>query len=217
MKVKLIIFDFDGTLMDTKRTIVAAKQELMRQMGRAVPSEQACLDTIGLSAQKGFQKLCPDFSEEMIEQCMNKYRTVFEETRKTVPSVLFPNVRETLDKLKEKGIVCTIATARGRDSLTEFLDRNGILERFSYILAAEDTTLLKPNPEPVLKTLQDLNCPADAALVVGDMPYDILMGKNAGVRTCGVTYGVSGRESLAKAGADDMIDDISELLKIADS
>ncbi len=214
MNIKLIIFDFDGTIMDTKKTIVVSKQETLRQMGLAVADEQACADTIGMSAKIGFQKLCPELSDDMIDLCMKKYRDIFDETKKTVPPVLFPNMVKILNTLKEKGIVCTIATSRGRKSLVDFLNEMKIADCFSYLLAAEDTTILKPDPEPVIKTLNDLSFNAENTLVVGDMPFDILMGKNAGVYTCGVTYGVSDKNSLLDAGADWIIDDISDLLKV---
>ncbi len=214
MNIKLIIFDFDGTIMDTKKTIIVSKQETLRQMGLAVADEQACADTIGMSAKIGFQKLCPELSDDMIDLCMKKYRDIFDGTKKTVPPVLFPNVVKILNTLKEKGIVCTIATSRGRKSLVDFLNEMKIADCFSYLLAAEDTTILKPDPEPVIKTLNDLSFNAENTLVVGDMPFDILMGKNAGVYTCGVTYGVSDKNSLLDAGADWIIDDISDLLKV---
>ena len=214
MNIKLIIFDFDGTIMDTKNTIIAAKQETLRKMGVDVADEQTCASTIGMSAKIGFQKLCPELSEDMIDLCMKKYREIFDETKKVVPPVLFPNMVETLNELKKKGIVCTIATSRGHNSLVEFLESMNIAKFFSYILAAEDTTLLKPNAEPVKKTLIDLSCSLENTLVVGDMPFDIIMGKNAGVYTCGVTYGVSDKKSLLEAGADWIIDSISDLLEI---
>ena len=72
----------------------------------------------------------------------------------------------------------------------------------------------KPAPDPVLKTIEDLVYNPENALVVGDMPVDILMGKSAGVNTCGVTYGNSDREKLTEAGADYVIDDIRDLLTI---
>ena len=87
-------------------------------------------------------------------------------------------------------------------------------EDFAVILCAEDTEKVKPNPDPVLKTLEALSISGDQALVVGDMPVDILMGKRAGAFACGVTYGNSNREELLSAGADFVIDSMEELLDI---
>lgn len=214
MKTQLVIFDFDGTIMDTRRPIVSAKQETMRRMELPVLDEEACAATIGYTAKIGFQRLYPDLDEETVDRCVALYRTLFDEQIKIEPPELFPGILETLEKLEELGITCTIATSRNRKSLLEFLTQLGIRSRFSYILAQEDTNLLKPNGEPVEKTLVDLSFSAEQAMVVGDMPMDILMGKNAGVRTCGVTYGNASSETLLSAGADHVIDSISELIGI---
>ena len=211
---KLAIFDFDGTLMDTRTPIVFAKQETMRIMGLPVLDEEACAATIGYSAKKGFLMMYPDLAEEVADQCVLHYRRIFDETiEKTAPE-LFPGVEETLSKLKERGIICTIATARNRRSLMSFLERKNIDGFFSYILAQEDTKNLKPDPEPVLKTMKDLGIEKDQTMVIGDMPMDILMGKNAGAYTCGVSYGNAKRDILIDAGADYVIDRISDLLPI---
>lgn len=214
MDIKLAIFDFDGTLMDTKETIVVAKQETMKELGIPVADVKSCVGTIGLSAKLGFQKIYPDLSDEMLDLCVKTYREKFNSLKETIPPVLFPNVEKTLKNLKMHDIVCTIATSRNRKSLLEFLDLMKLSEFFTYILAGEDTPLLKPNPDPVLKTLADLSFKAENALVIGDMPFDILMGKNAGVHTCGVTYGCSDRTALLEAGAEYIMEDISDLLKI---
>ena len=214
MNIKLLIFDFDGTILDTRKTIVIAKQETMRRMGLAIADEQTCAETIGLSAKSGFKKIYPELSDEMLDLCVQNYRKIFDDTKEKIPPTLFVDMVDTLNKLKDKGIVCTIATSRNGKSLREFLDKMNITNLFSYLLAAEDTTLLKPNAEPVIKTLNDLSYSTEQTLVIGDMPIDILMGKNAGVYTCGVTYGNSDRDSLLEAGADYVIDGISELLDI---
>ena len=214
MNIKLLIFDFDGTIMDTRKTIVIAKQETMRRMGLAIADEQTCAETIGLSAKSGFKKIYPELSDEMLDLCVQNYRKIFDDTKEKIPPTLFVDMVDTLNKLKDKGIVCTIATSRNGKSLREFLDKMNITNLFSYLLAAEDTTLLKPNAEPVIKTLNDLSYSTEQTVVIGDMPIDILMGKNAGVYTCGVTYGNSDRDSLLEAGADYVIDGISELLDI---
>ena len=209
--MKLVIFDFDGTLADTSKLIVSCKQETMERMGLEVMDEEVCRSTIGLSAEIGFRQTYPGLSDDLIEKCVKVYRALFEERKLKEPPELFRNVLETLNVLKTKGIVCTIASSRNSQSLNGFLETMGLKEYFPYVLGGDDTPLLKPNPDPVLKTLEDLGIEARNALVVGDMPFDILMGKNAGAYTCAVTYGNADRKSLEEAGADYIIDEIGEL------
>ena len=214
MNIKLVIFDFDGTIADTREAIIAAKQETMKLLGLRIASDEECAATIGLSSQKAFQQSYPELSEEKIDLCVSTYRRLFEEKKLIMPPVLFANVKEVLEFLNEKGIVCTVATSRNGKSCREFLEQLGIAQYFSYVLCAEDTKRLKPDPEPVIKTLEDLSCRPEETLVIGDMPMDIEMGKKAGVYSCGVTYGNSTREKLFAAGADYVIDDIEEFRKL---
>lgn len=211
MEIKLAIFDFDGTIMDTRDTIIMAKQDTMKQLGLVVADEETCAATIGLSAKLGFQKIYPELTQEELEVCVQTYRSNFEKAKEMIPPVLFPDIIAVLEQLKAKDIVCTIATSRNNKSLEEFLEKLHLKPYFSYVLGGEDTALLKPNPEPVLKTLQDLSYLAEQTLVIGDMPVDMQMGKGAGVYTCGVTYGNSDRKQLLAAGADYVIDKIADL------
>jgi len=211
MSVKLIIWDFDGTILDTEKAIVYAKQETMRQLGLPVADERACADTIGLSSRIGFAQMYPELTEEMLDKCVVNYRANFDRAKYEMPPTLFPGVTEVLKELKDKGIILTIATSRNRRSLLDFLDKYGLSGFFSYLLAAEDTERLKPNPDPVLRTMKEVGMGVKETIVIGDMPYDILMGKNAGVCTVGVTYGNASREKLIEAGADYTIDTIGEL------
>ena len=121
---------------------------------------------------------------------------------------------ETLQRLSEKGYVLTIASSRSHRSLVEFIEKMNLQGVLTYVLGADDVTQAKPHPEPVLRTLEKFACPADEAFVVGDTAYDIEMGRRAGVRTCGVTYGNGTREELTRAGADYVMDDFGELLDI---
>lgn len=210
MQIKLTIFDFDGTIADTREAIIIAKQETMRLHNLPVLDDAACAATIGYTAKAGFQRLYP----HMPDACTATYRRLFEEKKKTIPPKLFPGMVETLDALVAKGITCTIATARNQASCHEMLDGLGVKRYFSYILCGESTQNLKPHPEAVLKTLTDLGYKPEEAMVIGDMPMDIGMGKGAGVTTCGVTYGNASRETLIAAGAYYVIDEIGELLGI---
>ena len=214
MDIKLVIFDFDGTIADTRKAIVVAKQKAMEKLGLEVMDEETCASTIGLSAKLAFKKTYPDLEEQKLDECVDAFRSFFEEEKENWPPVLFPKLVETLEWMKERGITTTIATSRNNASLADFLVKLDIKKYFPYALGGQDTQQLKPHPQPVLKTLEELGFKAEETLVIGDMWMDIEMGKGAGVYTCGVTYGNSDREALLKAGADYVVDCISEVKKI---
>ena len=213
MDIQAVIFDFDGTLADTRKLIVTAKQEMMKELGLKVLDEKTCASSIGLTAYDAFSRDYPELSSEEVEVLVKTYRAKFEELKTSMPPELFPGVDKVFSELKKLGIALTIATSRNKKSLLEFVGNWGMTEDFSVILCAEDTDKVKPEPEPVLKTLEALSIAPDQALVVGDMPVDILMGKRAGAFACGVTYGNSNREELLASGADFVIDSMEELLR----
>ena len=215
MKYPLIILDFDGTIADTQRTIVRTFRMSMESLGLPVRSPEECAATIGMTLEVGYRTMFPDLSEDGILECAATYRRIFEENKKALTPEMFPGVKETLGALGSDGHVLTIASSRHRASIEEFLEGFGVRGLFPYILGAGDVSRSKPDPEPVLKTLSDLGRDASEALVVGDMPFDVLMGKRAGTAACGVTYGNSSRADLLASGADHVIDSFAELLPIA--
>ena len=214
MNIRLIIFDFDGTLGDTRRNIVMTLQQTMQEMHLPVIDEARCAATIGLTLKDSFKTLFPQLTDEEAEECAATYRRIFEVNKKKMVPQLFPHVAETLAELQQRGITMSVASSRSNASLRGFLKDMGIELYISYVLGAEDVTKPKPDPEPVLKTLMALCYTAEETIVVGDMPVDILMGRNAGTRTCGVTYGNASRQQLEEASADFIIDDMVELVNI---
>lgn len=212
--IRLIIFDFDGTLGDTRANIVLTMTQTLSRLGYPVAGEAEIAATIGLPLEEGFAQLVPGLSPADVLFCAETYRTLFDENRKTLVPQLFPHVKETLDRLKERGYVMTVASSRLSKSLLEFLHDMGVAGDFSFVLGADNVTRAKPHPEPVLKTLKALGFPAEETLVVGDMPVDILMGRSAGTRTCAVTYGNASRDALVASGADYVIDTFPELLSL---
>lgn len=209
---QLIIFDFDGTLADTTEVILKTYQMAIAELRSEPRTDAECQATIGLPLKEGFRKLYPDFSEEELDKCVVTYRRIFSENKQTFKSKLYPGVKETLDELAKLGIQMSIASSRSKESLIEFCEYTGILEDFSLILGADDVTHAKPNPEPVLLTLEKLGKDADSTTVVGDMPVDIEMGRGANCRTVGVSYGNASRKELVKAGASFIIDSFPELI-----
>ena len=212
--IRLIIFDFDGTLGDTRANIVMTMRQTLERLGYDIPDEETIAATIGVPLEKGFEQMLPGISPADVALCAKTYRTIFEKNRKSLVPNLFPQVKETLAALKEKGFVLTIASSRSYGSLIEFIRDMGIAPYISYVLGANSVTHAKPHPEPVLKTMNDMGFAADETLVVGDMPVDIQMGQGAGAHTCAVTYGNASRAALVAAGADIIIDDFSEMLTL---
>jgi len=210
----LIIFDFDGTLGDTRRNIVTTMQMTIAELHLPNRSEEECAATIGLPLAGCFRTLFPNIQDEMIPRCAETYRRLFNENMKTIQPQAFPGVVETLSILHQKDFTLTIASSRSRNSLTELTHNMGIANYISYLLGADDVKEAKPKPEPVLKTLADMHYDASETLVVGDMAVDILMGVNAGTKTCGVTWGNGTREELENAGATFIIDRIEDLIEI---
>lgn len=206
-----IILDFDGTIGDTQGLIVKTLQDTMARKHLEIKPKEECTKTIGLRLEEAFEMLFGMAREEALD-CALTYRDIFEENKKHIIVEPFPHVIETIRHLHQEGYVLAVASSRNRSSLLGYLKQLDIEDCISCIVAANDVTHVKPHPEMVLKVLEEIGGSPENTLVVGDMTYDIEMGKNAGTKTCGVTYGNGTREQLASA--DYVIDDFSELLTI---
>ncbi|MBQ7349455.1 MAG: HAD-IA family hydrolase [Bacteroides sp.] len=213
MKMKLIIFDFDGTLADTRQLIVETMQQTIQALELTPCTDEQCASMIGLPLKQAFIELIP-MSDEMGDRCVDTYRRIFNENNALYVIPTFPNVIDTLFRLSAEGYILTIASSRSRKSLLDFVHTMHLEEIFSYILGADDVIHAKPHPEPVLRTLEAFDCSPEEALVVGDMKYDIEMGRRAGTRTCGVTYGNGSPQDLREARADFIVNNFEEILTL---
>ena len=213
MKIKLIIFDFDGTLADTRQLIVETMQQTIQALGLPTCTDEQCISMIGLPLKQAFTELIP-MSDEMGDRCVDTYRQIFNENNASYVIPTFPHVIDTLFRLSAEGYILTIASSRSRKSLLDFVHTMHLEEIFPYILGADDVIHAKPHPEPVLRTLEAFNYSPEEALVVGDMKYDIEMGRRAGTHTCGVTYGNGSPQELREAGADFMVNDFKKILTL---
>lgn len=214
MKPKLIIFDFDGTIGDTRQNIIITMQRTMKMVGLPVKSDDECASTIGLTLENSFKTMYPDVGAEMAARCVDAYREIFMESVEELTPELFPGVSDTLAQLHDMGIEMSIASSRQSQSLLLFLENMGVLKYFPYVLGSDNVTKHKPDPEPVLKTLRELNYAPSDVMVVGDMPVDVAMAHGADVRAIAVTFGNATREELIEAEADYIIDDFTKILEI---
>ena len=200
MSIKLIIFDFDGTLGDTRRNIVVTMQDVMRELNLPLQDEDVCASTIGLPLKGCYAQMFPQLDADELDRCAEVHHRCFAENLKKITPMPFPQVKETLEALRNQGISLAIASSRTSESLRDLLGRMGMESLFSCIVGAQD--------------LDILGFMADETLVVGDMAVDILMGLHARAKTCGVTWGNGTREELKEAGADFIIDRMEDLIEI---
>lgn len=211
--IKTLVFDFDGTLADTRSTIVKTMRETFDAIGAACPDEEAVARLIGLPLDKSIEILLGNSDAETVDKAVACYHILFERNKEGLVRP-FPHVVETIEKLKENGLTLTVASSRGRDSLKDILGHFGIAHCFAAILGFEDVTGKKPAPDMVLEILRRTNAAASETLVVGDTTFDIEMGQRAHCLTCGVTYGNHTAEQLMRQGADYIIGDFGDLERV---
>ena len=224
--ITTLLFDFDGTLADTTRTILKAMSLTITELGLPLPSETQLKSGIGLPLRACIQK-AGNVPEELADRAAERYHYFFKkiafgteqvetpekvsQTNSEGAAVLYDGVKETLEWLHGQGYVLGIATSRRWETLELFLRHFGILELFGVIATVEDVAHPKPAPDTVLYDLEKLGRRPEETLVVGDATYDILMGRSAGCRTCAVSYGNQGRDLLQTASPDWIIDSMREL------
>lgn len=198
--IRAVLFDLDGTLLDTPRLITEAITVVLSQCGVAPMPAEVIRATIGLRLDVAFGKLMnkePD--DELVTTAVAHYRTLF--TQEIVPQgekLVFPGVREGLQQLRADGIVCAIATSKAYASAHILLQSSGLRGVFDCVVGADQVKCLKPDPEMANHILKELRCETTQAILVGDTSYDVLMAQNAGLRSIAVTYGVHDVEVLKK-------------------
>ncbi len=214
--MKLYIFDFDGTIGDSRDLIVRTMMDTFEEMGIAKPTVEACVATIGLPLAECFE-VSAHVTKAQSELCAKRYKEIFR--RNNVPGAVrpFANVIKTLNTLHQQGKTLAVASSRQHESLDKLISDFGITHLFSIIIGADDVTNAKPDPESINKILATLPFSPNETIMIGDAPYDILMGKNAGVATCGVTYGNGKRIEMQNTKPDFLIDDFAELTDITQS
>lgn len=213
MTLKNIIFDFDGTLMDTAPVILATMKATIDHLGLPRRSETECRATIGLRLEDIPAKLFPD-QVSISREYAAVYRELFNDISRRIEPVLFDGVSEVLSDLQSRGYRMAVSSSRSHRSLDELIRQSGLTECFEMIIGGDDVNEGKPSAEPVDLICRSLGWSHDETLVVGDASFDIIMGKTAGCTTCGVSYGNGDPNDMAKAGADHIIPSFIELLAL---
>jgi phosphoglycolate phosphatase len=206
----VVAFDFDGTLADTTRAILATIQSTLHALELAPVEPHQVFALIGLPLGETFGKL--GVPTNRVPECVTVYRSLFPTHSASVR--LFPGARACLHELTELGVPMTIVSSRGRTSLLELVRHFEISNYFAAILGEEDVPRKKPAPDLVLAIAQTLGVATDRILVVGDTTYDIEMGHAAGAFTCAVTYGNHAWSHLIHARPHHRLDSLAALVEL---
>ncbi len=206
--IKLCIFDVDGTLINTEEFIVKAFEYTLAKHGFPVPTRENIIKNIGKPLAIDYQTFTN--LTDTAELC--KTHRAYQNENQNL-AVLFPHVKETLEELKNKGIKIAVATIRSKITSIGSLKQVGIDNDIDLNLSIEDVKNPKPAPDCVLKSSEYFNIPLSEIFMIGDRATDIESGKNAGVKTIGVTYGSDG-ENISLAHPDFIINDIKDLLDL---
>ena len=209
---KYILFDFDGTLVNTNDVILASWQHTYRHyLGHEMPVDHitSCFgEPLLLTMEREFPGVDPQESADVYRQFQ------LENADKLV--TIFPGIKELLADLKAAGYVLGIVTSRTRESALRYMDMFAITSYFSDLVTCDDTTVHKPNPEPILLAMSKLGASAEESIMIGDSPFDIKCANNAGVDSVMVNWRITCDETsvIDNAKVDYWIHQPSDLVEL---
>jgi len=212
--VKLIVFDCDGTLVDSQHMIVAAMERAFAGRSLAAPPRDEILSVVGLSLSLAVSRLVPHLDEASIHALAEDYKGAFADLRRDPAQrePFYPGVREALLELSAiDRIVLGVATGKSRRGVAAILAREELSDLFHTIQTA-DTHPSKPDPSMLLTAMEEAGCGPQDTLMIGDTTFDIGMAVAANVRAIGVSWGYHPAEALAQSGAHSVVHNADALM-----
>jgi phosphoglycolate phosphatase len=204
----LIVFDWDGTLMDSAAAIVAAIQAASRDLELPAPDEQRARHVIGLGLADALAYLFPELAASEHEAVAGRYRHHYFAGDHEIP--LFEGVGEMIDELAASGFLLAVATGKGRRGLDRALAATGLATAFHATRCA-DEAFSKPHPAMLLELMDELGIDAARTLMIGDTTHDLQMARNARVAPLAVTYGAHTSECLRACAPLACLDSVTAL------
>ena len=212
---KLLLFDYDGTLVDSAQMIIEGTIEAFNRSGLATPEPEEIKAGIGQKLDIAIKRYLPLEHKGILDEVIRHYRQWYVEKdlegKQFEP--LFENIKPVLELLHKDGWHLGIATNKSSKGLMRGLQYHEI-EKFFSIVMTTDNFIPKPNKAMAMHALQTLKIQKSEAFMIGDTVHDIKMGKNAKINTIGVTWGYNTQEELYQENPDHVINDLNELVKI---
>lgn len=213
--MRLIIFDCDGTLVDSQATIVACSQLAFKNCDLPVPSKDQVRRIVGLSLEIAMEQLLERQDPQEGKRIAQAYREAFNHlhSKQNFAEPLFDGVLDILNWLKAENYVMGVATGKAMRGLARSLDLHD-LHKYFVTLQTADLHPSKPHPAMMQAAMSETGFDPHETMIIGDTSFDIDMGKAAGCHTVGVSYGNFTREEIIDCKANHVIDQISELQPI---
>lgn len=208
--IKLLVFDWDGTLADSTTSIVTAMQATIVESGMEPRGENDIKNIIGLGLQEAVSILYPELNPAAREDLAQKYRLNYSQAN-FGKTRLFPGVVSTLEHLNKRGYRMAIATGKSRKGLDNSLRDTGISDFFHYSRCS-DESVSKPHPQMLIDIMNELDYTADQTAMIGDSEYDIQMAHGAGASPIAAVYGSQSREHLLKYNPVACLNRITDLV-----
>jgi len=212
MQIKLIIFDLDGTLVDTSGDITNALNYALKPYGLRDLTVEDTIKMVGEGITRLIEKILENERIQMRDTVIKRFLDYYSEHLVDF-STLYPHVRETLEKLN--GYKKAVISNKREYLSTRLLDKLDLLKYFDLVVGSDTTSERKPSAIPVIYVFTKLGVNPDESIIVGDSNYDIEAGKKAGLKTVAVTYGYRERQYLIDA--DYIIDSMKDLLTLLDT
>lgn len=211
MNIELVIFDLDGTLVSSHKTIYLSTRYALNKLNiKGELPEEKFYTRIGLH----FEDIFDEFGIQVndFEEFITIYKSIYFDFMES--SLLYDHVLSTIKQIKNRGKKVALLTTKGQDQAEKIVAHFNLNSQFDYVMGRRSGLAHKPSPEPLLKICEDLDVRPGNSMIIGDTEMDIQCGKNAGAYTCGVTYGYRSEEELTQHKPDFLIDKIYELVNI---
>jgi phosphoglycolate phosphatase len=206
-----VIFDLDGTLIDSVQLIVETVEGAFNEIGHEVPSEKVIRSVSGISVDEAMKILAPGADDQRIEEISAAYRIRYRAATGVAREPLFKGGLAALDALSaDPETILAVATGKSFRGAVSLLERHGIIGRF-HSIETPDHNRGKPDPQMIETAMHKAGVERPATVMIGDTVHDMRMAKAAGIAAIGVAWGYHERDELIAAGADVVIEDFAEL------
>ncbi|SLN40527.1 HAD-IA family hydrolase [Oceanibacterium hippocampi] len=211
--IRFVVFDCDGTLVDSQHGIVACMTLAFNDIGKGAPDAAAIRGIVGLSLDHAVAELAPSLSLAEQGAVVAGYKAAFRRSRETGShgEALYPGAREAIEALEEAGYLLGVATGKSMRGLKAVLDQHGLARAFVTLQTA-DNAPSKPHPAMLRQAMQEAGAEAAETLMIGDTSFDMAMAVAAGAHPLGVAWGYHPVEALRQTGASDVLGHFDELM-----